>query len=710
MADRVKGITIEIGGDTLGLSKALSGVNKDIKSTESQLKDVERLLKLDPTNTKLLEQKQRLLAEAVSETGVKLEALKEAEKQVQEQFERGEVSREQYDALQREIIATEHSLKQLEARAESNAEALESASKKADGLGDEFSDASKGAEDLADAVEDAEKSAKGAGDGFTILGGTLADLTSSVIQGAVSKIGDLVSSLFELSEATEEYRQMQAKLSGSAEAFEHDVEGAQKQYAKLYTYLGDDQAATNAVTNLLGIGESMGVVGDLTDAAISVWTAYGDSIPIESLTESINETAQVGKVTGVLADALTWAGESEDEFNEALQKFSTTESKAIYIAQRLNAVYGESKKTYDEMSGSILDANAAELQMKDTQARLGEAMEPLNTTITQIKANILEQLAPAIEAVAGLLNDFLNWLQESPVAGKTLTAVLAGMATTLGILATALGIQALVNGVQKAFAALNLTLSMNPILLVIALIAGLVAALAVFGDEVQEVLQKVDDFLQGVFARDWTQVFGGTMGTVLNTFFANVKNIWDAVKQILNGIIDFIRGVFTGNWTRAWDGVKSIFSGIFSGFKAIAKAPLNAVIGFLNGAISGINKVISALNKINVKIPSWVPIHGGKSFGFSLSKLSTIPYLAKGGILYDGSAVVGEAGPELLTVNNGRAIVQPLSNNGTSNAVTTNMGGITVNINAAQGQSVNAIADAVMRRMEHEVAKKGAAW
>ena len=110
MADRIKGITVEIGGDTTGLSKALSGVNREISSTQKELRDVERLLKLDPTNTNLLQQKQRLLAQAVGETKTKLDSLKQAEAQVQSQFKEGKVSQEQYEALQREIIATEQSL------------------------------------------------------------------------------------------------------------------------------------------------------------------------------------------------------------------------------------------------------------------------------------------------------------------------------------------------------------------------------------------------------------------------------------------------------------------------------------------------------------------------------------------------------------------------------------------------------------------------
>lgn len=117
MADRIKGITIEIGGDTTGLNKALSGVNKEISSTQGQLKDVERLLKLDPTNTELLRQKQKLLADAVGETKTKLETLKEAEKQAEDQFKEGKISEEQYNALKREIVDTEQKLKSLEDQA-----------------------------------------------------------------------------------------------------------------------------------------------------------------------------------------------------------------------------------------------------------------------------------------------------------------------------------------------------------------------------------------------------------------------------------------------------------------------------------------------------------------------------------------------------------------------------------------------------------------
>ena len=122
---RIKGITIEIGGDTTKLQTALKGVNTEIRNTQSQLKDVEKLLKLDPGNTELLAQKHKLLGQAVSETKEKLETLKTAAEQAEKALNDGTISKDQYDALQREIIETENELKRLEEQANQSATAMQ---------------------------------------------------------------------------------------------------------------------------------------------------------------------------------------------------------------------------------------------------------------------------------------------------------------------------------------------------------------------------------------------------------------------------------------------------------------------------------------------------------------------------------------------------------------------------------------------------------
>lgn len=134
-------------------------------------------------------------------------------------------------------------------------------------------------------------------------------------------------------------------------------------------------------------------------------------------------------------------------------------------------------------------------------------------------------------------------------------------------------------------------------------------------------------------------VFGGIM--------ANFNNFASAGKRIFNGFLDFITGVFTGNWKKAWNGVVDIFGGIFDGIASLVKAPINNAIGLINDFLGNLG---------SIEIPEWVPKIGGKTFS-----IGKIPYLAKGGHLINGQAIVGEAGPELLNVGNGKTTVTPLS-------------------------------------------------
>ncbi len=167
--------------------------------------------------------------------------------------------------------------------------------------------------------------------------------------------------------------------------------------------------------------------------------------------------------------------------------------------------------------------------------------------------------------------------------------------------------------------------------------------------------------------------FGGSVTTILQVAGALLNNIGQVVSSIIGvfkGIIDFIANVFTGNWSGAWNSIVSIFSNIFNGLVGVAKAPINAVIGFINGMISGVeggvNACIRAINSISVDVPKWIPGIGGQHWGFNLGTVGfgRIPYLAKGGQLLNGMAMIAEAGPELLLQQGNRTTVAPLTNGG----------------------------------------------
>jgi phage-related protein len=421
----------------------------------------------------------------------------------------GEIGQDQFREFQREVIETESKLKHFDSQLNTTE----------------------------DEVKDVGDSAENTEGGFTIMKGALADITANVITSAISKIGDLIGSLLDLSEVTEEYRQMQGKLAGSAETFGYSVDFANEKYKEFYGYVGDDQMATNAITNLMGLGTSTESVSKLAEGAIGVWASYGDSIPIEGLTEAINETVQCGKVTGTFADTINWAKDSnkqlnnalsgnktaqkafndalkeglpvEDAFNEALSKITSEQERADVVAQFLNSTYGESKKTYDELNGSITDANEAELKLKETQAKLGEAVAPVNTAFTNLKAQALEAITPLVEKLAEKFLELLQWLKDHPTALKVITALVVTLATAFTILAGALAIQGLITGVTKAIAFLNTTLLANPIVLITALIAGLVAGFIYLWkncDGFREFWINLWNKIKSAFLKDWNDI------------------------------------------------------------------------------------------------------------------------------------------------------------------------------------------------------------
>lgn len=608
MANRVKGITVVLGGDTTGLNKALEGTNKEIKSTQAQLKDVERLLKLDPTNTKLLEQRQRLLADAVGETRKKLDTLKQAEKQVQEQFKKGEVSQQQYDGLQREIAATEHVLRSLETQAYKSNSAVAK-------IGDAAGKVKTGADNISSAA------------------GTVQQAFAPVTAAVAGLAGAAVATI----PATEELRSDLSKLEASAEDNAVSAEAARDAWREFAVQSGETDSAVEATANLLQAGFTESNLQKAVEGLAGAAQRFPDTLKIEGLADSLQETLATGSATGQFGELLDRLGIGAENFSEQLAECETEAEKQNLALETLaSAGLNDSYNAWKQNNEEMLANQEANLKMQESMAELAETILPLATM--------------AIEKVTELINWFTGLDSETQMLIATVALFVAAISPVAGV----------ISGISAAIS----FLVANPIVALVAAIVALVALIAFKGEEMKAWLTEFDAWLQGVFLTDWTELFGPVLGEYLNAFFANVQNIWNAIMQIFTGVIDFIRGVFTGDWERAWQGVQTIFKGIFDGLVAIAKAPINGIIGLLNMAINAINELINGLNSLSFDVPEWVPFLGGKSWGFNLPNLPNIPYLAKGGTVLSGSAIVGEAGPELLTVGPGGTRVQPLTNTG----------------------------------------------
>lgn len=285
MADRVKGITVVLGGDTTGLNKALAETNKEIKSTQAQLKDVERLLKLDPSNTKLLEQRQRLLADAVGETRKKLDTLKQAEKQVQEQFKKGEVSQQQYDGLQREIAATEQELRNLETQAYKSNSAVAK-------IGDAAGKVKTGADKISSAA------------------GSVQQAFAPVTAAVAGLAGAAVATI----PATEELRSDLSKLEASAEDNAVSAEAARDAWREFAVQSGETDSAVEATANLLQAGFTESNLQKAVEGLAGAAQRFPDTLKIEGLADSLQETLATGSATGQFGELLDRLGIGAENF------------------------------------------------------------------------------------------------------------------------------------------------------------------------------------------------------------------------------------------------------------------------------------------------------------------------------------------------------------------------------------------------------------
>ena len=630
MAGKIRGITIELGGDTSGLTKSLQDANKEIKNTQGQLKDVEKLLKLDPTNTELLRQKQQLLGQAIQETKGKLETLKQAEDTMKSQGV--DENSEQFMALQREIVSTENELKNLTKEADNTVSAFDKIKTATDKV-------AQGAKNVADKTKVLSGAAAAVGGGILATGAN-----------AIKSADDLAT----LSKRTGLSTDMLQKFAYASDMVDVSTEELASAMSKMKKQMDANPAAFEAL-------------------GVSVTNADGSFRDLESVFyESLAALSQIGGETERDLAAMDLFGKSADSLATIIDDGGASLQEYGQKAQDMGLILSEDTIGKLTSTGDTID---------ELKART-------SATLVEVGAELLENLAPAIETIVEKIGEVVNWL--GTLDSDTLNTILI----VAGVIAAISPIASIVAGISTAIGVLSSAISFivaNPIVLLIAAIVALVTLIATKGDQIKEILQKVDTFLKNIFTKDWTEQFG-ILGEGLNAFFAIVGEVWDSIKQIFDGIVDFIRGVFTGDWSRAWNGVKEIFKGVFDGLVAIAKAPINLIIGIINGLISGINLCIAGLNKISIKIPDWVPVLGGKNFGFNLSQLGKIAYLAQGGVLSAGQAIVGEAGPELLTMNNGRAVVQPLTNNNT----TKNFGGVTLNIYGAAGQNIQELAELIM--------------
>lgn len=382
-------------------------------------------------------------------------------------------------------------------------------------------------DDVSEALDDAGNSAVGFGD---ILS---ANLAADAITGGISNI---ISGLRQVSEESREYRKIMGSLEVSSEKAGYSADETADAYNKLYGVLGDSQTAATTTANLQALGLEQGQLNELINGTIGAWTNYGDSIPIDGLAESINETVKAGTVTGTFADVLNWAGTSEDEFNEKMAACSTESERANLILQELaNQGLIAAGEGWQQNNASLIAANQATADHEAAMAELGETVEPIFTKIQE-----------KITQVVLKLNEFAQWAMEN---GPVITAVVAGIGagfvawnvvSIIQSVTTAISAFKLANeGATIAQYALNAAMNANPIGLLITAITAIVTAIGMFIATNEDARNK--------------------MSEVWETIKSTVSSAIDTVKQILDSIIQFIQN----NWQALLLMLVNPFAGAF---------------------------------------------------------------------------------------------------------------------------------------------------
>ena len=652
--NRIKGITVEIGGDTTKLQTALKGVNTEIRNTQSQLRDVEKLLKLDPGNTELIAQKHRLLAQAVSETREKLETLKTAQRQADEALRNGTISQQQYDGLQREIVETEQELRRLEQQAEQSATALQkigATGEKLQAVGDKVSSVGQKLLPVTGVV--------------TGLG-TAAVKTAADFDSAMSRVAAVSGATgSDFDKLRDKAREMGAKTKFSAtEAADamnymamagwktEDMLSGIEGIMYLAAASGEDLATTsdivtdaltafgltaedsghfadvlaaassNANTNVSMMGETFkycapvaGALGfSVEDTAEAIGLMGNAGIKASQAGTSMrsimtNLTGDV-KLSGAAIGDVTIATTNADGSMRSLSAIladcrvafgGMTEAEKANNAEALvgkNAMSGflalmnAAPEDIAKVSGAVNNCKDAAKNMADTmQDNLEGQLTILKSQLQELAISFGDLLMPAVRSIVSGLQGMVDVLNAMPDGVKQVIMIIALLAAVLGPVLIIIGkvisavgtimtivpkLAGVINTVKTAFGALNAVMLANPIAIVIAAIAALVAAFVYLWNTNEE------------FRQFWISLWESVKETAIQC--------WQAISAFLSQAWEAIQNTAVS----VWNGIRDFFSGLWTGIQTLFTTVVNAIAGFLSGAWNAVKgTVVSVWNAIS---------------------------------------------------------------------------------------------------------------
>lgn len=410
MATRFIGLELTIKNEA-EFRKQIKAVNNNLAAMKSEMAKVSAEFDGQANSAEALRRKQAILQQQYDQQKEKVRSLAQMLESAKKEYDENsdivlkyqkQLNYATIDLIKfdRELKNTDKYLDEAAQSADGTASSIDEFGKAVKDAGDEGSD---GMGQLKEAFGQLGEAAK-SGD----INGVVAALGSMkgllVGGAAVAGAKALADGIINITESTKEYRTILGTLETSSKQAGYTQEQTTEIYKKFQAVLGDTQKAATATANLQALGLSQENLRTIMEQAIGAWATYGDSIPIDSLSESINETVQVGKVTGVFADALNWAGTSEDEFNERLAACAdTTERANLVLTQLSEQGLQATGQAWVENNQDIIAANSAQETMNESLARLGEALQPASNFLIEFGSVYVDWAATAVSAISSVI-------------------------------------------------------------------------------------------------------------------------------------------------------------------------------------------------------------------------------------------------------------------------------------------------------------------
>lgn len=419
-----------------------------------------------------------------------------------------------------------------------------------------------------EAIKDTTNQAKDAATEQESAFSKIGSAAGTIAKGFLTAGAAVGGALLAATEGTREYRVSMGQLETAFATAGHSAGSAKSTYQDLNAVLGDSGQATEAAQQLALLTDSEKELDSWTNILTGVYATFGESLPVEGLAEAANHTAKIGEVQGSLADALEWSGISVEGFNEKLAACSTEQERQKLITETMNGLYGESATKYKEVNKDVIAAEQAQAKLTDAMAQVGAVGEPVLTAIKEKVAEMAAAAIPHLQAFVSKMKDLRKWIQNNKTTIDTWVAVIIGATVAIGTFLLILNWGAImataakaIKTVRTAILAMNAALLANPIALVVALIAGLVAAFLY--------LWKNNEGFRKFWLNMWEKIKSTTssvISAVKNKFsdlqagFSKVKEVFgniqktisekmESARQKVKNAIDKIKGFFKFSWS-----------------------------------------------------------------------------------------------------------------------------------------------------------------